>query len=98
MRIGLSFAMLQLVAALMMFSCRAQDKCVTPSKEFDVVEEGGRLKRQYVPEYYVYRNGRYRFVKGHYQWILFPKQYVKRSLRGYSYKQANSSGRPRPKS
>jgi hypothetical protein len=37
----------------------------------------------YEPEYYVYKNGRYRFVKGHYRKILFRKQFRKRSLLGY---------------
>jgi hypothetical protein len=37
----------------------------------------------YEPEYYVYRDGRYKFVKGHYRKVLFRKHFRKRSLRGY---------------
>lgn len=38
------------------------------------------------PEYYVYKNGKYRFVRGGYRPVLSRKNYYKRSLRGYTYK------------
>jgi hypothetical protein len=38
------------------------------------------------PEYYVYKNGKYRFVPGAYRPILSRKNYFKRSLKGYTYK------------
>lgn len=47
--------------------------------------------RIYVPEYYVYRNGKYHFVKGHYRWVLFPKLYVRRSLKGYGSRREDAA-------
>jgi hypothetical protein len=49
------------------------------------------LRRIYVPEYFVYRKGKYEFVKGHHRTILFPKVYAKRSLRGYTTDQESAS-------
>jgi hypothetical protein len=63
------------------FSCRSE-KCPVGLDQSSLVTGKPGLKRIYVPKYYIYRNGKYEFVKGHYRWVN-PKMYVKRSLRGY---------------
>jgi hypothetical protein len=39
--------------------------------------------RVYEPEYYIYKNGRYKFVKGHYRKVWMKRNYWKRSLNGF---------------
>lgn len=38
------------------------------------------------PEYYIYKNGKYRFVQGGYRPVISRKNYYKRSLKGFTYK------------
>jgi hypothetical protein len=50
-------------------------------------------RKIYVPAYYVYRNGKYQFVKGHYRWVLNRKAYLARANRGYTSKMDEASAR-----
>lgn len=45
----------------------------------------------YVPSYYIYRHGKYHFVKGHYRYVLSPRVYRRRSLQGYGTKLESAS-------
>jgi hypothetical protein len=81
---------------LVCMSCKSSETCLGPkTKEIGKIEPKGKPKRHYVPEYYVYRRGKYEFVEGHYGLILFPKSYHKRSLRGYTLRQSPSTNRNR---
>ncbi|HYG03057.1 MAG TPA: hypothetical protein VD927_11480 [Chryseosolibacter sp.] len=50
-------------------------------------------RRIYVPEYYIYKNGKYHFIKGHYRWVLNRKLYVRRSMKGYGSRMERASVR-----
>jgi|GEM_PF-5843047 len=50
-------------------------------------------RKIYVPEYYVFRNGKYHFVDGHYRWVLFRKPYLKKTTRGFTTKGEHASAR-----
>lgn len=52
--------------------------------ENDFVTGPSGPRKIYVPEYYVYRNGKYKFVRGHYRWVLSRRLYLKRSMEGYT--------------
>jgi hypothetical protein len=45
--------------------------------------------RVWEPEYYVYKNGKYRFVKGYYRKVRAKKAFWKRSLQGLTMKSDN---------
>jgi hypothetical protein len=65
----------------------------TNAPEKNELSKGHGPKRIYVPEYFVYRRGKYQFVKGHYHWVLFPKNYQRRSMQGYTIKQETASNK-----
>jgi hypothetical protein len=71
-----------IICLLNLTGCKSTDECPHVRKKHEVVTGRGP-KRIYVPEYFVYRNGKYEFVEGHYRWVLLPKVYVKRSMKGY---------------
>lgn len=64
-------------------SCKSPENC-NGEKQPGLVTGPNGPRKVYVPEYFVYRNGRYEFVKGHYRWILNRKTYLKRTTRGYT--------------
>jgi hypothetical protein len=65
------------------WSCQAPGGCKGGSDARQNLTNNHGPKRIYVPEYFIYRRGKYEFVKGHYRTVLFPKVYVKRSMKGY---------------
>ena len=67
----------------LMLSCQSIEKCAGSTAHRELTTGARGPKRLYVPEYYVYSNGKYEFVKGHYRLVMFPKLYVKRSMKGY---------------
>jgi hypothetical protein len=75
-----------LLITICFIACKSPDTCKHVSKSQRLVEGKGP-KRIYVPEYFVYRNGKYEFVKGHYRLVLSPKTYVRRSMKGYTTRQ-----------
>lgn len=70
-------------------------QCVSAEKRFwatSMKEPGvNGPKAIYVPTYYIYRNGKYRFVKGHYRYVLNPAVYRRRSLQGYGTRLESAS-------
>jgi hypothetical protein len=52
------------------------------SRDFVTGRNGPR--KIYVPGYYVYRNDKYFFVKGHYRWVISRKLFLARANRGYT--------------
>jgi hypothetical protein len=80
-----SFKIAGILTLLTLFAgCKTAEKCPVGMTQSSLVTGRPGPKRIYVPQYYVYRKGKYEFVKGHYRWIARPKDYVKRSLKGYS--------------
>jgi hypothetical protein len=73
--------------------CRSSDRCMHTTEFSRGMTSGKGPKRIYVPEYFIYRNGKYEFVKGHYRWVLLPKLYARRSLKGYGFKGDAASNR-----
>jgi hypothetical protein len=45
------------------------------------------------PEYYIFDDGKYRFVEGHYRLVVFRKAYYKRKLRGHSNRYGHTAAR-----
>lgn len=72
--------------------CKGSAECVRDGSP-GIAKEGSGPRRIYVPEYYVYRNGRYVFVKGHYRLVLSRALYYKRTMRGYGWKGDRASVR-----
>lgn len=66
----------------LLVSCNSAHMHVTESKPKPVSAIASHDKI-YVPKYYVYRNGHYKFVRGYYRVIFSKKNYWKKSLRGY---------------
>jgi hypothetical protein len=70
-------------------------QCISAEKHFwttSVKEPGVKgPKSIYVPGYHIYRNGKYRFVKGHYRYVLNPTVYRRRSLQGYGTRLESAS-------
>ena len=58
--------------------------CVTTGGHQDLATGPKGPRKIYVPAYYLYRNGKYQFVKGHYRWVLNRKTYFARANRGYT--------------
>ena len=56
----------------------------TPTANHKMFSGAPAPDRVYIPKYYVYKKGRYTFVKGHYRRVLFPARHWKRSLLGGS--------------
>ena len=72
-----------LILITLTMACRSSDSRLPQQKTGKSLNQSRGPKKVYVPEYYVYRRGKYAFVKGHYRWVIFPKVYAKRSLKGY---------------
>jgi hypothetical protein len=78
------------LAMLSFSSCSSSERCLQKKDpEFVTGQNGPR--RIYVPEYYLYRRGKYEFVPGHYRLVLSRKTYLKRSMRGYTYRREHAS-------
>lgn len=77
------------LTAAMFTSCKSVKNCDGSEPGFTTGPRG--IRKIYVPEYYVYRNGRYDFVKGHYRWVLNRKAYLKRANRGYTNRPERAS-------
>jgi hypothetical protein len=73
-----------LLLSSLLLACKASDSCPQLPQQESLVTHKKGPRKIYVPEYYVYRNGKYEFIKGHYRWVLNNKAYVKRSLKGYN--------------
>ena len=69
-------------------SCGVAERC-KPNLVPPVAFREGAPGKVWRPSYYVYNNGRYQFVKGHYGTNYFRRFYLKRSVRGYSTKRKN---------
>jgi hypothetical protein len=72
--------------------CKSSSPAIN-APEKNELSKGHGPRRIYVPEYFVYRRGKYQFVKGHYHWVLFPKNYQKRAMRGYTIKQETAANK-----
>lgn len=79
---------LLVLTASLLPSCQSV-KCRGADEGF--VTGPGGLRKVYVPEYFVYRNGRYDFVEGHYRWVISRKTYLKRANRGYTNRPERAS-------
>jgi hypothetical protein len=77
------YILLILLLTIVNTGCRTAETCVG-QKQHGITTGPRGPRKLYVPEYYVYRNGRYEFVKGHYRYILSRKTYLKRSMRGFT--------------
>jgi hypothetical protein len=66
--------------------------CVKKGND-DLVTGQKGPRRIFVSAYYVYRNGKYQFVKGHYRWVLNRKTYLARANRGYTTRMEAASTR-----
>ena len=70
-------------------------QCISAEKHFwtGAGQSSGTFgpKSIYVPEYHIYRNGKYHFVKGHYRYVINPAVYRRRSLQGYGTKLESAS-------
>jgi hypothetical protein len=67
----------------LMFSC-ASEKRIRPAHAKDVAAGGPVPSKVWVQHYFIYRHGRYQFVKGHYRPVISKKAYLKRSVKGYT--------------
>jgi hypothetical protein len=74
---------------MMLIGCSSSKETCRPLQK--EISSARGPKRIYIPEYFIYRRGKYEFVRGHYQWVLFPKTYAKRSLKGYVTNQERSA-------
>ena len=76
------YFLLVIICVSFLLSCGVSE---TPMME--ATNYGGVAPQKvYQPEYYVYKNGRYKFVKGHYRKVYNRKIFRKRSLEGYGSK------------
>jgi hypothetical protein len=91
---GIVFRVLGL--AILLFGMPAcSDKtsgCIKKGND-DLVTGQNGPRRIYVPAYYLYRNGKYHFVKGHYRLVLNRKVYLARANRGYTTRMDEASAR-----
>lgn len=85
-----SFILLVMIT-LTIGACKSSDQCIQTPKQNNLAVGKSGPRKIYVPEYYTYRRGKYEFVKGHYRWVLFPKAYAKRSMKGYTTKPERAS-------
>ncbi|HEY0741197.1 MAG TPA: hypothetical protein VGD40_07035 [Chryseosolibacter sp.] len=58
-----------------------------------IVKSSPSVSYIWEPEYYVYKNGKYRFVQGGYRPVVSRKKYFKRSLKGYTYRSDYAAAR-----
>lgn len=78
--------MLVLVLGFLFASCSSSENFSFHPHGKRVVGSAPTAAYIWEPEYYVYKNGKYRFVSGGYRPVISRKNYYKRSLKGYTYK------------
>jgi hypothetical protein len=74
------------VVLTLMGSCSTSDHFYFLPHGKNVVTSSPSASYVWDPEYYVYKNGKYRFVSGNYRPVFSRKNHFKRSLKGYMYK------------
>jgi hypothetical protein len=85
--------MVLLILSAAMTGCDSTKRELRKNAQEEFVSGPRGPRKIYVPEYYVYRRGKYQFVDGHYRWVFFRKPYLKRTTRGYTTKTEHASAR-----
>lgn len=90
-----NFVMMVCIAAglLSMSGCSTSENFSFHPHGKNIVKSSPSASYVWDPEYYVYKNGKYKFVPGNYRPVLSRKNHFKRSLKGYMYKSDYASAR-----
>jgi len=82
-----------IIVSAALTGCNSTEKMLRKNNTEEFVSGPRGPRKIYVPEYYVYRNGKYHFVDGHYRWVFFRKHYLRKTARGYTHKSDHASAR-----
>jgi hypothetical protein len=80
------FVVLGLIVGFSLTGCSTSENFSFHPHGKHIVKSSPSVSYVWNPEYYVYKNGKYRFVPGGYRPVISRKNYYKRSLKGYTYR------------
>ena len=78
--------LLGVVVSILLTGCSTSENFSFHPYGKQIIKSSPSVSYVWNPEYYVYKNGKYRFVPGAYRPVISRKNYFKRSLKGYTYK------------
>jgi hypothetical protein len=77
------FVCMYLMVLVLLFCCCSEKRL--PIEHAHSTIAGGPVPTKiWVQDYFIYRHGRYQFVKGHYRPVISKRAYLRRSVKGYT--------------